>query len=665
MPNGKAPLVRSGLRGFLQIEGRDIAIACVLTLVAFVLRFFSPIVPEFLMHPLSGQQLAIIKVTAAYNNDPGACRYIPNNQGYDTNTCGQIFDEVYFPTDAAYDLGRYEPKSCQWDPSQTVCQPSSPATQPGDSCQLRPDPIKCAIVPVSYFDPEPPLTKLFMTPSLHFFGTGTLGWRLSQVIFGSLLAGLMYLLAMRLRRDRFFAVTAALLLTIDGLAFVESRIGVIDIIAVFFAALAYYAFLLHWQARTARQWRVTLYFMALAFGLAFAAKLTAIAPAAVAAALIIGRFATPLLSAIIPAIRHLAGPRRQERVLWHEAAHANRFGLWHYLFAVMLVGALFCSSYSRYLTTVHDDVYRFVDCNPAVPGLTTATPATDHLPIPVTKIFGITVPDPVQGVRNVSDKLSADLQYHSHECHGHPYASRWYTWPITYHPVLFYSSTDPYPDYPGANCTSQSSSCGMAAITDMGNPAIWWGGILALIFCVWQMMAGPPWLRAAVTALGVFGLTTMMILFHAAEKPIDTVTNVAPGPVNHLPPLFTIAFACVAAFCGFAVLFAVVSRRFVPAFIVLGYMTAWMMWVPGNESRVLFFYHALGMLLFLVLAIAYALTALRRLVMKLGKSYYSLAPLSYGLVAVALASFIFFYPYWTAIPQTPADHQMRVWVDSW
>jgi len=48
----------------------------------------------------------------------------------------------------------------------------------------------------------------------------------------------------------------------DGLAFVESRTGVIDIIAIALAALLWYAFLLHWQARTRKQWTATLYFMA-------------------------------------------------------------------------------------------------------------------------------------------------------------------------------------------------------------------------------------------------------------------------------------------------------------------------------------------------------------------------------------------------------------------
>ena len=64
-------------------------------------------------------------------------------------------------------------------------------------------------------------------------------------------------------------------------------------------------------------------------------------------------------------------------------------------------------------------------------------------------------------------------------------------------------------------------------------------------------------------------------------------------------------------FAALVTVSAVISRRFVPAFIILGYVASWMMWVPGNERRVLFFYHALGMLLFTALALAYALTAIR------------------------------------------------------
>ena len=37
----------------------------------------------------------------------------------------------------------------------------------------------------------------------------------------------------------------------------------------------------------------------------------------------------------------------------------------------------------------------------------------------------------------------------------------------------------------------------------------------------------------------------------------------------------------------------------------------------------------------------------------------SLAPVSYAVIGAVLAAFIFFYPIWTAMPQSPADQQMR------
>ena len=79
-------------------------------------------------------------------------------------------------------------------------------------------------------------------------------------------------------------------------------------------------------------------------------------------------------------------------------------------------------------------------------------------------------------------------------------------------------------------------------------------------------------------------------------------------------------------FAALVAVSAVISRRFVPAFIILGYVASWMMWVPGNERRVLFFYHALGMLLFTALALAYALTAMRRIRIPFGRREISLAP---------------------------------------
>src|SRR5207302_366948 len=98
------------------------------------------------------------------------------------NTCGFVFDEIYFPVDAAKDL-----------------------RQPAES----------------YFDPEPPLTKLLMAPPMAWWGFNTWTWRASTVLFGSLFVGLIYLIARRLRRDR---VVAAALILARGLEPLLARI---------------------------------------------------------------------------------------------------------------------------------------------------------------------------------------------------------------------------------------------------------------------------------------------------------------------------------------------------------------------------------------------------------------------------------------------------------
>ena len=612
------PLVRAGLRGFLDLTRVDVALVIGLTLLAFLLRWGSPILPNFLGgNATSVPAIQILGAGKAYNSASSACEEVPVGKKT-IKACGQVFDEVYFPTDAANDL-------------------HSPA--------------------ISYFDPEPPLVKLLMTPSIAILGFNTWGWRMTAVLTGSLLCGLMYLIALRLRRDRFFAIVASLLVCVDGLAFVESRLGLLDIPAIFFTALAWYLFLLHWQARTRRQWRVTLYLLAAGLGLAFAAKLTAVAPLLVIAGLVFLRWLAPYAAGIVPALRRLAGPRRHETVLWREAA--GRRAWLHYAAGIALVLVIFCASWSRYLTIGHDDVYQFVSCNPNVSGLTTAPYPNNVkiLQVPVSKVDGVTVPNPVEAISNIIAINEASLRYQELECHGHPYASRWYTWPVMEHPVLMYYQSAPLLDAP--------SVTGTGVITNMGNPAVWWLGILALLFCVWRMMAGAKWFRVCVGALMVVSLVTMILTFHAAEPGIDLITGTQPGPIGPVGPLFYLGFLGLGVFCACAGVFAVVSRRFVPAFIVLGYIASWMMWVPGNKARVLFFYHALGMLIFLALGLAYALAALRHVRFFAAGRWWSLAPLAYAGVAAVVAAFIFFYPVWTAIPLTTPDMQMRLWVDAW
>ena len=380
----------------------------------------------------------------------------------DVNVCGYVFDEIYFPVDAAKDL-----------------------RQPAES----------------YFDPEPPLAKLLMAPPIAFFGFNSWTWRLSTTLFGSLLVGMMYLVALRLRRDRFFALVTALFICFDGLAFVEfahrghrhhrdllRRALLLRLLIALAGADS--GAVAHHAVRDGRRRRARL------CGEAYRPR----------AARCCGRADRDA--------RHLAVPRgsssrgcvaspvraAQSRSMWRHAAGPR--AILHYALAGIIALAIFAASFSRYETIQHTDVYFFTGCNPAVSGLP-GTPKT--LNVPVMKVGFADGAEPRRGIDNIVQITAASLRYHAEECHSHPYSSLWLTWPIMEHPVLFYAS-------------SQPNNGAVSEITDMGNPAIWWLGILALLFCVWRLTRGPNWWRLLVALIGLGSLVAMIIIYQSAVR---------------------------------------------------------------------------------------------------------------------------------------------------
>ena len=77
-------------------------------------------------------------------------------------------------------------------------------------------------------------------------GDNSYGWRFLDVVFGALVVMLLYVFAKRVTGSTLFATIAALLLTFDGMHFVQSRIATPEGFVVFFATLATYAFYRFW-----------------------------------------------------------------------------------------------------------------------------------------------------------------------------------------------------------------------------------------------------------------------------------------------------------------------------------------------------------------------------------------------------------------------------------
>lgn len=134
----------------------------------------------------------------------------------------------------------------------------------------------------SSFVVHPPVGKWFIAAGIRLFGDDGFGWRFFGALLGTLSSAVVYLLARRLWASPWWAAMAALLLGVEGLWFVQSRVAMLDIYAGFFVLVGAWL-LLEDRARAPgrlRWWRLG---AAVAFGVALATKWS-VAPMVAAAA---------------------------------------------------------------------------------------------------------------------------------------------------------------------------------------------------------------------------------------------------------------------------------------------------------------------------------------------------------------------------------------------
>ncbi|WP_446721058.1 dolichyl-phosphate-mannose--protein mannosyltransferase [Luteococcus sp. H138] len=140
-----------------------------------------------------------------------------------------VFDETYYPKDAwtMLHLG--------YEGSWPKFQPGSPKLKINDAIaqgmtdSWSPDPS---------FIVHPPLGKWLIAVGEHLFGMNSFGWRFSSLVAGTLLVLVTIRLARRLSRSTLVGAIAGVLLSLDGLAFTMSRIGLLDIFQALFLVSA-------------------------------------------------------------------------------------------------------------------------------------------------------------------------------------------------------------------------------------------------------------------------------------------------------------------------------------------------------------------------------------------------------------------------------------------
>jgi dolichyl-phosphate-mannose--protein O-mannosyl transferase len=395
----------------LRLERLDLVAILVLTGVAFIFRFFSPITPNFIAHPFSGPAISICVPNTPVDarGDPGTLCGLayPFTRGYSNGVGGlsppngQVFDEVYFPVDARDDVKGME-----------LCRPST---------------VDCKY---NYFDPEPPFAKEVIAAGEWSYGWyratfqgahgdfidlgfNTFGWRIAVAIVGTLCVTLMYLLAFRLWRNRVFAVAAATFVGFDGMFFVQSRIGMIDIIPVFMILLCYYLFLVHLQSRTQAESIGSLVLLGVALGVGVAAKWVVLAA-----------FATILF--------FLVGRMLWTYAMTHELKIPGQVD-WPVYTAVAVVA----------LAIVPVAIY-------------------------IDSWFPFFLRGQFHSLGDLIEYQKESYIYHATLKATHPYGSPWWSWPLLSRPVLYYA------EYTNLGTDQFTGQPLIARISNLGNPWIWW-----------------------------------------------------------------------------------------------------------------------------------------------------------------------------------------------
>jgi dolichyl-phosphate-mannose-protein mannosyltransferase len=326
---------------------------------------------------------------------------------------------------------------------------------------------------------QPPVGKLLIAVGEWIYGLTPLGWRVAPALFGTLAILVMCRVARRFTRSTLLGCVAGLLLSLDGLEFVLSRTGILDIFLMFFVLAAFGALLVDRDVSRARlasaivlqpgdeagpqlgirKWRVA---AGVLIGLACASKQYG---------------AWYLLAFIGLCIAWDIGARKAAGLREYVRGGLVRDGKWLPVTLIVIPLVTYIATWTGWLVTNtgYDRDY-----------------AQQH---------GVTTPV-ISALYSLFEYHKEMVQFATGLSVRHPYESQPWDWFVISRPVAFYyqcftsaAGTQTCP----AKYTGPMYSSEVLAI---GNPAIWWVSIPAILFCLGWWFTRRDW-RAGVAVLGV------------------------------------------------------------------------------------------------------------------------------------------------------------------
>ncbi|MBR2828062.1 MAG: phospholipid carrier-dependent glycosyltransferase [Bacilli bacterium] len=321
---------------------------------------------------------------------------------------------------------------------------------------------------------HPPLGKLLIAIPIKLFGFSPFTFRLMGNLFGILLIPIMYILTKKIFKSRRWALLGALLMMFDNFHFAHTRIALVDGIQVTFILLSV-LFMKNYidleKESSFKKKSINLLLSGFFIGCAISTKWNA---AYVALGLAICFFRKLL---------------KDYKINIFEMIKKNFSiqGFIKYLFILMIIPLLVSILVLFVISKKGMILFLFIYfcillIYPIKKGINILRKESYLLKLFILCIISfIIIPfliyimcyllfPKINYYNGIIDMTKMMYDYHSKLDATHPFSSSWYEWPIMHKPVWFYSSDI-------INNTRMT-------ISDIGNPAIWWFGIISFIYLI-------------------------------------------------------------------------------------------------------------------------------------------------------------------------------------
>jgi len=303
---------------------------------------------------------------------------------------------------------------------------------------------------------HPPLGKVIIAGGVGIFGMTPFGWRFAGALFGVLMLPLIYVFAKKMFDSSFWAGFATFIFAFDFMHYAQTRLATIDTYVVFFIMGMYLCMYLYTRGSFFEQplpkTLLPLLFCGIFAGLAIASKWQGV---------------YGVIGIAVIFFWTLFQRFREYRAADHFTHERQKF--WKYTaitcaacvaFFIVIPLGIYVLSYIPYWRT--GDLY---------PNMAAIAAMGDEMDFLQRTIYRLYPHSPfLAGV--VNNQMSM-FNYHAHDVLGatHPFSAPWWQWILNMRPIFLYFN------HLGGDMAQ--------AISSFGNPLVWWGGIAALLYCVY------------------------------------------------------------------------------------------------------------------------------------------------------------------------------------